>query len=99
MENLLLIGQNWKGETDRSGTSRINDPRDLIRIEVETALERNIPVIPILVHGIDIPQENDLPASIRNITFRQVIRLRSDPDFHRDTDRLVGFLRESLRAG
>ena len=77
-------------------TRRIDDPRDFIRIEVEAALKRNIPVIPVLVHGAQVPSDETLPESMRGIAYRQAILLRSDPDFHRDADRLVAFLQARL---
>jgi hypothetical protein len=93
---LLVMGKNWKGEPGASGRDRIDDPRDLIRIEVETALRRNIPVIPVLVQGAEIPSDETLPESMRDIAYRQAIRVRSDPDFHRDVERIALFLKSHL---
>ena len=48
---LAVIGPNWVGKT---GTRRrIDNPRDFVRIEIEAALDRGIPVIPILIDGAD----------------------------------------------
>ena len=92
---LLIVGKNWLG--DLNGVRRIDDRRDYIRLEVETALLRNIPVIPILVHGALIPNENELPEGMSGIAYRQAIVLRPDPDFHRDADRIVSFVKSQLR--
>ena len=95
---LLVMGRSWKGEPSTSGGHRIDDPRDFIRIEVETALRRNIPVIPVLVQGAEVPSDETLPQSMRDIAYRQAIRVRSDPDFHRDVERIVTFLNLHLRS-
>jgi hypothetical protein len=94
---LLVMRNNWRGQSLSSKGYRIDDPRDFIRIEVETALRRRIPVIPVLVQGADIPSESELPDGMRGIAYRQAIRVRSDPDFHRDCDRIVTSLRSNLR--
>ncbi|MFN9295010.1 MAG: toll/interleukin-1 receptor domain-containing protein, partial [Planctomyces sp.] len=42
---LALIGNEWLS-TSESGVSRLEDARDFVRIELESALRRSIPVIP-----------------------------------------------------
>ena len=51
--NLLLavIGRRWLSIQNESGARRLDDPRDFVRIEIEAALQRDIPVIPLLVQG------------------------------------------------
>src|SRR5262245_60451381 len=41
---LVIIGKRWLGPP--RGQRRINDPADPVRVEVETALRRGMPVIP-----------------------------------------------------
>ena len=45
---VAIIGPRWLGAT-RGGRARIDDPTDLVRVEVETALAMDLPIIPILV--------------------------------------------------
>src|SRR5579871_6800881 len=45
---LAVIGRRWLGPL-RGGMRRIHDPRDFVRIEVESALDRGVHVIPVLV--------------------------------------------------
>jgi hypothetical protein len=53
---LALIGLKWLDARDENGTHRrLDDPDDFVRIEIVTALQRNIPVIPILLDGAKIP--------------------------------------------
>ncbi len=93
---LLIVGPRWLGEASGGFSNRIENPRDFVRLEVEVALQRAISVIPILVYGASMPNETSLPESIRGMTYRQAIQLRSDPDFHRDSDRIVSFLKTVL---
>src|SRR5277367_2433845 len=46
---LAVIGDAWLSITGKSGARRLDDPGDFVRIEIEAALSRNIPVIPVLV--------------------------------------------------
>lgn len=85
---VVVIGDRWLATT-ADGKRRIDDPRDLVRIEVESALRLGVPIIPVFIRNMDMPQESELPQSIRNLVYRNGARVRSDPDFHRDVDRLI----------
>ena len=85
---LAVIGRDWLSVADAAGKRRLDDPADLVRIEVETALARGVPVIPLLVQGATMPVKSDLPASLRGLAFRNGMSVRPNPDFHRDVDRL-----------
>jgi TIR domain len=89
--NLLLavIGRQWLSGQNESGARRLDDPRDFVRIEIESAIRRDIPVIPLLVQGAGMPGENDLPTSLQALVYRNAIPIRPDPDFHHDIDRLI----------
>lgn len=95
---LAVIGRDWLTVTNEHGQRRIDDPADFVRIEIESALQRGIPVIPLLVRGVSIPREEDLPDSLKELVYRSGIEIRPDPDFHRDMDRLIRAL-ERLLAG
>jgi TIR domain-containing protein len=85
---VVVIGRGWKGPNG-SGAYRINDPRDYLRIEIESALERRIPVIPVLVDNVEMPSDEDLPPSLAQLAYHHGISIRPDPDFHADADRLI----------
>ena len=53
---LVVIGPGWLGETDAAGRRRVDDSQDYVRIEIESALDRDIPVIPLLVNGASLPR-------------------------------------------
>jgi hypothetical protein len=94
---LAIIGDRWLDASDGSGARRLNDPSDFVRIEIESALERGIPVIPLLVRGATMPREESLPISLRKLVYRNGIPIRSDPDFHRDMDRLIKALEKYVQ--
>jgi len=84
---LAVIGRNWAGETGVA--RRIHDPRDFVRIEIEAALERNLPVIPILIDHAKMPGEADLPRSLARLAFCNAIDVDAGRDFHPHVDRLI----------
>ena len=86
---LAIVGVQWLGREVAEGNRRIDDPRDHLRLELEVALSRNIPVIPVLVRKASIPAEDALPSSLRSMAYRNGIQVRPDPDFHGDMDRLI----------
>jgi hypothetical protein len=94
---LAVIGDHWLDAIDDSGKKRLEDPGDFVRIEIESALEQGIAVIPLLVRGAQMPEEEDLPSSLKSLVYRNGIPVRPDPDFHRDMDRLISALEEYLR--
>ena len=84
---LAVIGPGWAAA--EGGRSRLEDPTDFVRIEIESALSRKIPVVPLFVGGASMPSEDDVPESIRSLVYRIGVSVRPDPDFHSDMDRVV----------
>ncbi len=93
---LAIVGPHWTQARNPAGQRRLEDPDDFVRIELETALARDIPVVPVLVGHAQIPVAADLPGSLASLVFRQSIEVRPDPDFHNDATRLVTALRAIL---
>ena len=93
---LAVIGDHWLEARDTSGNRRLDDPADFVRVEIESALEKGIPVIPIVVRGARMPLESELPLTLRRLVYMNGIQVRPDPDFHRDMDRLISALRNSI---
>jgi hypothetical protein len=44
-----------------------------------------------------MPRIDELPESLQNLSFRNGIPIRPDPDFHKDMDRLIRGLEQQLR--
>ncbi len=93
---LAIVGPHWTQARNPAGQRRLEDPDDFVRIELETALARDIPVVPVLVGHAQLPVAAELPGSLSSLVFRQSIEVRPDPDFHNDATRLVTALRAIL---
>jgi hypothetical protein len=93
---LAVIGPRWAGSDQKSGATRLHDSRDFVSIELSAALERRIPVVPVLVSGAQMPAQSHLPKKLANLVYRQAIGVRPDPDFHNDVDRLIKGIRHLL---
>lgn len=72
---LALIGRRWVGSTQPAGSRRLDDVNDFVRIELASALRRDIPVVPVLVQGARMPLEEQLPEDLRELAYRNAIEL------------------------
>src|SRR6516162_2143456 len=72
---LVRIGRNWADAKDEGGRTRLENPADYVRLEIEAALGRNIAVTPVLVQGAHMPAPEDLPAEIRDLAYRNGFEL------------------------
>ena len=87
---LAIVGKTWlDSEKTESGKRRLDDPGDFVRIEVESALQRNIPVIPVLVGNASMPPAADLPESLRPLVFRNATDVGSGREFRDHVTRLI----------
>lgn len=86
---LAVIGKSWMTGGQNPQQPALHSPRDFVRIEIESAFQRNIPIIPVLVQGADIPAEEELPPSLQSLAYHNGISVRPDPDFHPDMTRLI----------
>ena len=94
---LAVIGREWVTSADRNGRRRLFDPRDFIRLEISTALKRNVRVIPILVEGAPVPTAEVLPDDLTPLIRRQAVELR-DTRWDADVDDLIALLAKILRS-
>jgi predicted glycoside hydrolase/deacetylase ChbG (UPF0249 family) len=85
---LAVIGPSWLTITDEQGRRRLDDPDDIVRLEVEAALARDVRVIPILVEGAHMPRRDDLPDSLTGLARRNPLLIRHE-SFSDDAGRLV----------
>lgn len=93
---VVIIGPSWLGAADAQGSPRLANPADFVRIEVETALQRGIAVIPVLVQGASMPAPNLLPPSVAPLAYRNAVYIRNDPDFDGDVQRLVATIEGAI---
>jgi hypothetical protein len=72
---LALIGPTWLDSKDESGQRRLDNPMDFVRLETASALKRDIPVVPVLVHGAKMPKPEQLPEDLRELAYRNGLEL------------------------
>src|SRR5271166_3159555 len=94
---LAIIGPTWLTATDERGCRRLDDPDDIVRLEVEAALARDVWVIPILVEGAVMPTRQDLPESLAGLAHRNALLIRHE-SFRYDAGRLVTAIERVLAA-
>lgn len=92
---LVVIGRNWLTCAEPSGRRRLDDPKDFIRLETATALRRNIRVIPVLIQGATMPEENLLPDELKPLARRQGYDL-TDTHWASDMRQLIETLKKAL---
>ncbi len=83
---LAVVGPHW-----RSSIERLGNPDDFVRVEIETALDRDILVIPVLVGNAEVPTRDELPegiAALADLQAHEISDNRWDYDVQTLADRL-----------
>jgi TIR domain-containing protein len=85
---LVLIGESWLSVHGAGGRRRLEEPGDLVSLEIAAGLERKIPVIPVLIQGARMPDEEELPDRIQALARRNALEM-SDSHWNHDWERLT----------
>ena len=73
---LAVIGPGWLEAKDpKTGLRRLDNDRDFVRIEIRLALERNIPVVPVLLDTANMPMNALLPEDIQPLARRNAAKI------------------------
>jgi len=88
---LAVIGSRWLTVTDREGRRRLDKPNDPVRLELLMALERKVRVVPVLMHGIEMPTSDELPQALEKLAFTQAMEM-SRTRWREDVERLMRLL-------
>lgn len=86
----VLIGPAWL-EDGPHGTPRLHETDDWVRLELETGIQRGLPLLPLLIGTTPMPTRDVLPPSLYAITERQSHVLR-DAHFNEDVRSAVARL-------
>src|SRR5215475_2478142 len=92
---LAVIGPGWLTAADERGPRRLDNPKDFVRLEIETALDRGVRVIPILAQGAVMPGQDELPESLARLASRNALLIRHE-SFRSDAGRLIGAIERVL---
>ena len=94
---VALIGRQWATVTDEEGRQRLHNSDDYVRFEIQTALEREVRVIPVLVDGATPPRRQQLPPDLHKLTRLNAFEL-SYRRFEYDADQLLELIMRVLAA-
>jgi hypothetical protein len=92
---LAIIGKDWIDARNEAGQRRLDDPSDFVRLETASALKRDIPVIPVLVHGAKMPRPDQLPDELKELAYRNGVEL-THARWRSDLDLLIKALRRHV---
>ncbi len=92
---LAIIGPHWLNAADDKGRRRLEGDHDYVRIEIASALKRDIPVIPVLIDGAAMPTEAELPEDLASLARRHALELRHTR-FAADAEAIVQALHAAL---
>jgi TIR domain len=82
----VMIGPGWLGTGP--GGSRLADPDDWVRLELEAAIRRGLRLVPLLIGDARMPRREALPPSLHPLCDRQAFELR-DSHFAEDVRQVV----------
>jgi hypothetical protein len=85
---IVVVGRRWLGMA-KGGQARIHEETDFVRLEVETALQAKVPVIPVLIGTARMPKPDQLPRSLREFPFINAAPVDTGRDFHQHIERLI----------
>jgi hypothetical protein len=73
---LAVMARSW---ADQGNLKRLGNPKndDFVRIEIVSALDRGIPVLPVLIDGTPVPPKAKLPVKLQPVVALQVVNLRN----------------------
>jgi hypothetical protein len=94
---VALIGRQWATIVDEQGRRRLDNPDDLVRFEVQTALDCGVRVIPVLVDGARPLGQEQLLTGLRKLARLNVLEL-SYGRYDYDAARLVDSIQRALDA-
>jgi hypothetical protein len=83
-----MIGKEWLAIKNSAGLRRLDLPDDFVRLEIATALQRNIRVIPVLFDDTPMPDSHELPDNLKALSRRQKIDI-SNTRFEDDVRKLA----------
>lgn len=95
---LALVGPDWTGAADAAGHLRLFDDSDYVRLEIASALKRDIAVIPVMVRGAHMPTAELLPDDLSDFAYRNGVEL-THARWRSDVQVLMGALGLLLEGG
>ena len=92
---VAIIGQQWLTVAN-DNERKIDQAEDYVRLEIVTALNKQIHVIPVLVQGATMPRKEELPDALEPLLRLNALQIR-DERWDDDVELLIEALKEDLR--
>jgi uncharacterized membrane protein YhaH (DUF805 family) len=94
---IAVIGPGWLTTQSSDRKPRLDNPSDYVRVEIESALKRNVRVIPVLVDGASMPRSSDLPPSLQGLARRNATEI-AHHRFASDCDDLARHIKRAIEV-
>jgi hypothetical protein len=94
---LAIIGEAWVGSVDGAGRRRLDDPNDIVRLELSMALSFRARVIPVLLDGAPMPSASELPDDLKSLANRNAEHVRG-VTFLRDMEHIGKFVHKYVEG-
>jgi len=85
---IVLMGENWLQAASEEGKRRLEAPDDWVSQEISAAIEKGIPVFPVLIEDTPMPREEVLPERIKALVRFNALNV-SDARWEFDVQRLA----------
>ena len=85
---VAVIGPDWLNITDEHGRRRLDRTSDYVRLEIASALKRDIRVIPALIDGASMPDAEEMPPDLSALARRNALEI-SEKRFENDGNELI----------
>lgn len=92
---LAIVGPRWVGPR---GQSRLTDDADPVRVEIEAALRKGVPLVPVLVLRGAMPRADQLPDSLKDFAYRNALQVDAAQDFDMHMSRLTRVMDRMLQT-
>jgi hypothetical protein len=99
---IAVIGRRWLSLFDNAGRPQTgkqpgkqSGKTDWVLLELATALNQRIAIVPVLVDDANVPNERDLPTALEGFARLQAVRMRDD-QWDQDLARLIGIIEHSV---
>jgi len=91
---LVVVGPNWLSPVAPEGISRLHDKNDYVRLEIEIALSRRVPILPVYLDSTPPLQIGQLPETIAEFADLQGLKLDQGQYFKPFMEYLIEELRK-----
>jgi hypothetical protein len=75
---LVMVGRGWLSAASDEGGRRLDNPEDFIRLEIESAIQLDKLVVPVLINKTDMPRASELPDALKPFARFQAVRLTQE---------------------